>query len=110
MKNLRYTILTVVLLVATAVSASAQTKVATVDMKKLFNGYYKTKLAQSSLENRKADLKKEIKDMIRLFPRTSAINASRPARTRPVKSIIPAPPSNNFSARPKPSLPTKASA
>jgi outer membrane protein len=63
MKNLRYTILTVVLLVATVVSASAQTKVATVDMKKLFNGYYKTKLSQASLESRKADLRKEIKDM-----------------------------------------------
>jgi outer membrane protein len=63
MKNLRYTILTVVLLVATVVSASAETKVATVDMKKLFNGYYKTKLAQASLESRKTELRKEIKDM-----------------------------------------------
>ena len=63
MKNLRYTLLTVVLLVATVVSASAQTKTATVDMKKLFNGYYKTKLAQASLETRKTELRKEIKDM-----------------------------------------------
>ena len=63
MKNLRFTILTVVLLVATIVSASAQTKVATLDMKKLFNGYYKTKLSQTSLENRKSELRKEIKDM-----------------------------------------------
>jgi outer membrane protein len=63
MKNLRYTILTSVLLVATVASASAQTKVATVDMKKLFNGYYKTKLSQTSLESRKAELRKEIKDM-----------------------------------------------
>jgi Skp family chaperone for outer membrane proteins len=63
MKNLRYTILTIVLLVATVASASAQTKFATVDMKKLFNGYYKTKLAQASLESRKAELRKEIKDM-----------------------------------------------
>ncbi|HEY5345790.1 MAG TPA: OmpH family outer membrane protein [Verrucomicrobiae bacterium] len=63
MKNLRYLVLTVVLLVATIVSASAQTKMATVDMKKLFNGYYKTKLSQTSLENRKAELRKEIKDM-----------------------------------------------
>ena len=63
MKNLRYTLLTVVLLVATVVSAGAQTKVATVDMKKLFNGYYKTKLAQASLETRKTELRKEIKDM-----------------------------------------------
>jgi outer membrane protein len=63
MKNLRYTILTLAILVATAVSACAETKVASVDMKKLFNGYYKTKLAQTSLEGRKAELRKEIKDM-----------------------------------------------
>jgi outer membrane protein len=63
MKNLRYTILTIVLLVATVASASAQTKLATVDMKKLFNGYYKTKLAQASIESRKTELRKEIKDM-----------------------------------------------
>jgi len=63
MKILRNTILTIALLAVTLVSASAQTKVATVDMKKLFNGYYKTKLAQSSLEGRKTELRKEIKDM-----------------------------------------------
>jgi outer membrane protein len=63
MKNLRYTILTAVLLIATVASASAQTKLATVDMKKLFNDYYKTKLAQTSLEGRKTELRKEIKDM-----------------------------------------------
>jgi Skp family chaperone for outer membrane proteins len=63
MKKLQYLILTVVLLTATAVSASAQTKIATVDMKKLFDGYYKKKLASISLDNRKAELRKEIKDM-----------------------------------------------
>ena len=63
MKNLRYTILTIALLIVTVVSASAETKVASVDMKKLFNGYYKTKLAQASLETRKTELRKEIKDM-----------------------------------------------
>ena len=63
MKKFRYLVLTVVLLAVTVVSASAQTKVATVDMKKLFNGYYKTKLSQTSLENRKTELRKEIKDM-----------------------------------------------
>ena len=63
MKHLRYTILTAVLLIATVISAGAQTKLATVDMKKLFNGYYKTKLAQTSLEGRKTELRKEIKDM-----------------------------------------------
>jgi len=63
MKNLRYIILTIALLAAAVGSANADTKVATVDMKKLFNGYYKTKLAQTSLESRKTELRKEIKDM-----------------------------------------------
>lgn len=63
MKNLRLTLLTVVLLAATAFSASAQTKVANVDMKKIFNSYWKTKQASSALENRKIELRKEIKDM-----------------------------------------------
>lgn len=72
MKKLHHLILSVALLVATTASVSAQpkataaaapTKVATVDMKKIFNGYYKTKLAQTSLENRKTELRKEIKDM-----------------------------------------------
>jgi outer membrane protein len=63
MKNLRLTILTMVLLAATAFSAAAQTKVATVDMKKLFNGYWKTKQATAALDNRKVELRKEMKDM-----------------------------------------------
>jgi len=63
MKNLRLTLLTVVLLAATAFSATAQTKVANVDMKKIFNGYWKTKQASTALENRKSELRKEIKDM-----------------------------------------------
>ena len=63
MKKLTLTLLTVALLAASAFSATAQSKVASVDMKKLFDGYWKTKQAQSSLENRKAELRKEIKDM-----------------------------------------------
>lgn len=63
MKNLRLTLLTVVLLAATAFSVSAQTKVANVDMKKIFNNYWKTKQATTALENRKSELRKEIKDM-----------------------------------------------
>jgi outer membrane protein len=65
MKNLRYLILATVLFTGLAFSVHAQssTKIATVDMKKLFNGYYKTKLAQTSLETRKTELRKEIKDM-----------------------------------------------
>jgi outer membrane protein len=63
MRILRLTLLTAVVLVAMAFSAAAQTKVATVDMKKIFNGYYKTKLANTSLESRKTELRKEMKDM-----------------------------------------------
>jgi Skp family chaperone for outer membrane proteins len=63
MNKMRYTILTILLLIGANLSVNAQTKFATVDMKKLFNGYYKTKLAQTSLENRKLELRKEIKDM-----------------------------------------------
>ena len=44
-------------------TAQAQTKVATVDMRKLLNGYWKTKQANVVLDNRKADLRKELKDM-----------------------------------------------
>jgi len=64
MKNSRYLVILITALAVLTISAHAQsTKVATVDMKKLFNGYYKTKLAQSSLESRKTELRKEIKEM-----------------------------------------------
>jgi outer membrane protein len=56
-------LLTVILLSGVAYSATAQTKVATVDMKKIFNNYWKTKQATASLESRKAELRKEMKDM-----------------------------------------------
>jgi outer membrane protein len=63
MKNLRLTILTVVLLAATAFSATAQTKLATVDLKKIFDGYWKTKQADAALSARTTELRKELKDM-----------------------------------------------
>ena len=63
MKILRLTLLTAALIAATAFSAAAQSKTATVDMKKIFNGYWKTKQATAALENRKADLRKEVKNM-----------------------------------------------
>jgi len=62
MKNFRLLIVTAALM-AVALSASAQSKIASVDMKKLFNGYYKTRMAQSALDKDKTDLRKEIKDM-----------------------------------------------
>jgi outer membrane protein len=72
MKNVFYTLLTAAFLAGSVTLAQAETKVATVDMKKLFSGYYKTKLAQSSLENRKLELRKEIKEMADNLDKTQA--------------------------------------
>lgn len=44
-------------------TARAQDKIATVDLHKLFNGYWKTKQANVTLDARKADLRKDLKDM-----------------------------------------------
>jgi len=63
MKMLRTTISTVLLLAVLSVPALAQTKIATVDMEKLFKGYWKTKQAEVALNQRVSDLQKEIKDM-----------------------------------------------
>jgi len=50
-------------LMAVAFSASAQTKIATVDVNKLFDGYYKTKLARAALDKQQQDLLKDLKDL-----------------------------------------------
>ena len=63
MKNIRTVILTLSMLAFLSAPAFAQTKIASVDMPKLFNGYWKTKQSQVLLENRKTELRKEIKDM-----------------------------------------------
>ncbi len=44
-------------------SAMAQTKIATVDLHKLFDNYYKTKLAKAAIEDRKTQLLKDDKAM-----------------------------------------------
>jgi len=64
MNKFRFIIaLAVSLLTVAAVSASAQSKIASVDMKKLFNGYWKTKQAEALLDKDKADARKNLKDM-----------------------------------------------
>lgn len=63
MKVLRTTILTTLLLAVLSLPALAQTKIATVNMDKLFKGYWKTKQAEVLLNQRVADLQKEIRDM-----------------------------------------------
>jgi len=44
-------------------SVSAQTRIATVDLRKLFDGYYKTKQAQATLDERKAEIMKDLTRM-----------------------------------------------
>ena len=53
-------ILTVALVMTLAGAASAQTRIATVDLSKVFTDYWKTKQATLALEERKADLIKEL--------------------------------------------------
>lgn len=53
-----------VILLLGATPASAQGRIATVDLKKLFDGYWKTKQADAALKERGADLEKEFKAMM----------------------------------------------
>lgn len=46
-----------------ASTAQAQTRIATVDVKKVVNGYWKTKEATSALKDRREDLLKELKGL-----------------------------------------------
>ncbi len=67
MKNiLKKNILTCVILAALAAPAPlmAESKVATVDLRKIFDNYYKTKQATAALKDEAADLEKEGKKMI----------------------------------------------
>ena len=60
MKNvLRVLLLTVAVMAWFGSSALAQQKIATVDMRKLFDGYWKTKQAEAALNDRKSELDKE---------------------------------------------------
>jgi outer membrane protein len=63
MKILRTTIPTFLLLAFLSTPALAQTKIATVDLAKLFHDYYKTKLAQASIQEKAAQFDKDDRDM-----------------------------------------------
>lgn len=72
MKNIRTIVLTISLFAFLSVPAFGQTKIASVDMPKIFNGYWKTKQSQVLLESRKVELRKEIKDMADGLEKASA--------------------------------------
>jgi outer membrane protein len=64
MKNILRTIFPAVLLLTfLSGSALAQTKVATVDLSKLFDNYWKTKQAQAAIQDRASQLGKDDNDM-----------------------------------------------
>jgi len=64
MKILLRTVVAALLLMAfLSGSALAQTRIATVDLRKLFDNYYKTKLAQAAIQERAAQLDKDDKSM-----------------------------------------------
>ncbi len=52
------------ILATIAVSAFAQPKIAIVDLKKVFDGYYKTKQADTQLKDRAGDAEKVLKGMV----------------------------------------------
>jgi Skp family chaperone for outer membrane proteins len=63
MKFLRTTVLIISLLAFLSVPALAQTKIGTVDLRKLFDGYWKKKQAEAALNDRKAQLDTDDKSM-----------------------------------------------
>ena len=64
MKNwLRTFLVGMVLMTALGGSALAQGKLATIDLRKVFDGYWKTKQADSALKDRASDMEKEYNNM-----------------------------------------------
>src|SRR5207253_3017573 len=59
-KKLRF-LLCLMTLSAMALTAQAQTRIAIVDLRKVFDDYYKTKAADATLKDRAGDLEKERK-------------------------------------------------
>src|SRR5438874_13680765 len=61
--KIRNSILTVILAALLAGSASAQTKIGLIDLRKVFDDYYKTKAADALLKDRAVDLEKQEKGL-----------------------------------------------
>ncbi len=56
-----------VLVLCTALPAVAQEKIATVDLRKVFDGYWKTKQANAALKERGDEMEKELKGLVADF-------------------------------------------
>ena len=72
MKTLSILFLTFGLLTITASSASAQNKIATIDLRKVFDDYFKTKTADAALKERASDLDKERKALLDQYEASTA--------------------------------------
>ena len=72
MKKINLLFLTFALLTATAISSSAETKIATVDMNKIFTGYWKKKTAEAAHTTHMLNLRREIKGMADDFEKAQA--------------------------------------
>jgi len=64
---MKKTILTLTCTLALALSASAEQKIATVDLRKVFDNYWRTKQADANIKEQAADLEKERKTMVDRF-------------------------------------------
>lgn len=67
MKKLLLALASSTLLFAFAAPAQAQLKIATVDMNKIFNGYYKTKEAENRINDARATAKKELDERMETY-------------------------------------------
>lgn len=61
------TLLVALALCLTVLGASAQGKIGTIDLRKVFDDYHKTKTADSAIKDRAADLDKERKTMVEAY-------------------------------------------
>ncbi len=71
-RNFSRIVLLTVLLSAFATAAHAQQKVGYVDLKKLFEGYWKTKQADANLKDRAGEFDKKKKDMLDDYDKAQA--------------------------------------
>ncbi len=75
MKKFTIPVLVTVAFLTSALSAHAQSKIGTVDMNKIFSSYYKTKDAESRINEARAAAKKELDDRMENYKKNlDAIN------------------------------------
>src|ERR1043166_7121557 len=69
--KIRYSILTIILAALLAGSACAQTKIGLIDLRKVFDDYYKTKAADALLKDQASDLDKQRKNLVDQYQKSN---------------------------------------